>query len=71
MKNTRAEQETSKKILIDKSKNDDIYIKALKTDNQKLKAEIEKLRIETQFNIINKENYNNNQGVGSELEKVY
>ena len=70
LKTMRTDYESSKKILIDKSKNDDIYIKALKSDNQKMKGEIERLRIESQYNIGNKENMSNLSNVNNELEKV-
>lgn len=70
LRTIKTDHESSKKILIDKSKNDDIYIKALKSDNQKMKIEIERLRIETQYNIGNKENISNLSNVNNELEKV-
>jgi hypothetical protein len=70
LKTIKTDMESSKKILIDKSKNDDIYIKALKSDSQKMKSEIERLRIESQFNIGNKENLSNFSNANNELEKV-
>lgn len=66
----RLEYENSKKVLIEKSKTDDAYIKALKSETSKLKAELEKLRLEANFNIGNKENNANSSNTQGELDKV-
>ncbi len=69
IKTVKTEQETSKKLLIEKSKNDDSYIKALKSETSKLKNEVEKLKIETQFGMTKKDGLSG-VSLSQEVEKL-